>query len=151
MQDQDQPSFSRGSRWKIGLDLAARTVLVGAVLVMVNYLGAQFFQRFYLSSQTRIQLSSRTASVLHSLTNRVGGDAVLRPAGRCLPRRRRVAERIQNGKSEDFRPDGGLHAGCGQGGKNKEAIQPVFRGRRIKTSSFSTPVATVSKSQLVPR
>ena len=71
MQDQDQPSFSRGSRWKIGLDLAVRTVLVGAVLVMVNYLGAQFFQRFYLSSQTRVQLSSRTMSVLHSLTNRV--------------------------------------------------------------------------------
>ena len=57
-----------------------------------------------------------------------GGDAVLRPAGRCLPRHRRVAERIQNGKSEDFRPDGGLHAGCGRGGKNKEAIQPVFPG-----------------------
>jgi len=71
MPDQDQPSFSRGRRWKIGLDLAVRTVLVGAVLVMANYLGAQFFHRFYLSSQTRVQLSPRTLSVLHSLTNRV--------------------------------------------------------------------------------
>ena len=71
MPNENPASFSRGRRWKIGLDVAARTVLVGAVVVMVNYLGAQFFQRFYLSSHTRIQLSSRTASVLHSLTNRV--------------------------------------------------------------------------------
>jgi hypothetical protein len=71
MPNQNQPSFSRGRRWKIGLDLAARTVLVGAVVVMVNFLGAQYFHRFYLSSQTRIQLSPRTVSVLHSLTNRV--------------------------------------------------------------------------------
>jgi hypothetical protein len=71
MPDKNQPSFSRSGRWKIGLDLAVRTVLVCAVVVMANFLGAQFFHRFYLSSQTRIQLSSRTVSVLHSITNRV--------------------------------------------------------------------------------
>jgi hypothetical protein len=71
MPNENQASFSRRRRWKIGLDVVVRTVLVGAVVVMVNYLGAQFFHRFYLSSHTRIQLSSRTASVLHSLTNRV--------------------------------------------------------------------------------
>ena len=71
MPTQNQPSFSRSRRWKIGLDVAVRTALVCAVVVMVNYLGAQFFHRYYLSSQTRIQLSSRTLSVLHSLTNRV--------------------------------------------------------------------------------
>jgi hypothetical protein len=71
MATKSQPSFSRSRRWKIGLDLAVRTLLVGAVVVMVNFLGAQYFHRFYLSSHTRIQLSSRTASVLHSLTNRV--------------------------------------------------------------------------------
>ena len=71
MPNENQPSFSRSRRWKIGLDMAARTVLVLAVVVMVNFLGAQFFHRFYLSSQTRIQLSSRTVSVLHSLTNRI--------------------------------------------------------------------------------
>ena len=42
-----------------------------AVVVMANYLGAQIFQRFYLSSQTRSPLSSRTVSVLQSMTNRV--------------------------------------------------------------------------------
>jgi ABC-type uncharacterized transport system involved in gliding motility auxiliary subunit len=71
MPDDNQPSFSSGRRWKIGLDVAVRTVLVCMTVVMVNFLGAQFFYRFYLSSQTRVQLSSRTLSVLHSLTNRV--------------------------------------------------------------------------------
>jgi len=66
-----QPSFSPRHRWKIGFDAIVRTALVLAVVVMVNYLGAQFFHRFYLSSQTRVELSSRTVSVLHSLTNRV--------------------------------------------------------------------------------
>ena len=54
-----------------GADMLVRTALVLAVAVMINYIGAQFFQRFYLSSQTRVRLSSRTVSVLHSLTNRV--------------------------------------------------------------------------------
>ena len=66
-----QPSFSPGRRWKIGLDVVVRTVLVLAVVVMVNYLGAHFFGRFYLSSQTRIQLSSQTLDILKSLTNHV--------------------------------------------------------------------------------
>jgi hypothetical protein len=66
-----QPSFSRGRRWKIGLDVLARTALVLAVVVMANYLAAQFFKRFYLSAQTRVELSPRTVSVLHSMTNHI--------------------------------------------------------------------------------
>lgn len=66
-----RPSFSRASRWKIGFDVLLRTLLVVAVVVMVNYLGAKFFHRFYLSNQTKITLSPRTANVLHSLTNQV--------------------------------------------------------------------------------
>jgi hypothetical protein len=66
-----QPSFSPGRRWKIGFDVAVRTALVLAVVVMVNYLGARFFGRFYLSSQTRIQLAPATLSQLKSLTNHV--------------------------------------------------------------------------------
>ncbi|HXR04399.1 MAG TPA: GldG family protein [Verrucomicrobiae bacterium] len=65
------PSFSPRLRWKIGFDAALRTALVLAVVVMVNFLGTQFSHRFYLSSQTRVELSSRTVSLLHSLTNRV--------------------------------------------------------------------------------
>jgi ABC-type uncharacterized transport system involved in gliding motility auxiliary subunit len=66
-----QPSFLPGRRWKIGFDVVVRTILVLAVVVMVNYLGGLFPRRFYLSSQTRIALSPRTVSVLHSLTNRI--------------------------------------------------------------------------------
>jgi hypothetical protein len=69
MANQIQPSFSPRRRWKIGFDLALRTAFVLAVVVMVNYLSANFFRRFYLSSQTRVELSPRTLSVLHSLTN----------------------------------------------------------------------------------
>ena len=68
-----QPSFSPGRRWKIGLDVAVRTALVLAVVVMANYLATRprLFDRFYLSSQTRIKLSSRTLDILQSLTNDV--------------------------------------------------------------------------------
>ena len=66
-----QPSFSPGRRWRIGFDVAVRTALVLAVVVMVNYLGARFFGRVYLSSQTRIQLAPRTLEVLKSLTNHI--------------------------------------------------------------------------------
>lgn len=66
-----QRSFSPGRRWKIAFDVAVRTVLVLAVLVMVNYLGGLFTKRFYLSSQTNIKLSPRTVDILQSMTNHV--------------------------------------------------------------------------------
>jgi len=53
------------------LDITVRTALVLAVVVMLNYLGAKFFHRFYLSSQTRVALSSRTLNVLRTMTNTV--------------------------------------------------------------------------------
>jgi ABC-2 type transport system permease protein len=71
MAARSQPSFSPVRRWKTGGDVVVRTVLVLAVVVMVNYLGTKFYGRFYLSSQTQVKLSSRTLSVLHSVTNRV--------------------------------------------------------------------------------
>ena len=64
-------SFSTGRRWKIGFDLFIRTLLVLAVVVMANYLGARFPHRFYLSSKTHVLLSSNTVSVVRSLTNQV--------------------------------------------------------------------------------
>ncbi len=64
-------SFSRAHRWKIGFDVVVRTALVLAVVVMVNYLGSLFSKRFYLSSQTSTELSSRTVDVLRSMTNHV--------------------------------------------------------------------------------
>ena len=67
----NQPSFPPGRRWKTGFNVVVRTILVAAIVVMVNYLGGLFFGRFYLSSQTRVELSPRTVSILHSLTNHV--------------------------------------------------------------------------------
>src|SRR5450631_3254040 len=71
MSAEPKPSFSTAARWRIGFDVVLRTILVLAVVVMANYLGAKFFHRFYLSSQTQVQLSSRTLTVLRSVTNRV--------------------------------------------------------------------------------
>lgn len=69
------PSFSRVQRWKNLFDRTLRTLLVVAVVVMANYLGAKFSHRFYLSSSTRVELSPRTLSVLRALTNKV--DVIL--------------------------------------------------------------------------
>jgi hypothetical protein len=66
-----RPSFSTGGRWRIGLDAVLRTVLVLAVVVMVNYLGARFYQRFHLSQRTHMALSSSTLNVLRGVTNRL--------------------------------------------------------------------------------
>jgi ABC-2 type transport system permease protein len=66
-----QLSFSPGRRWKIGFDVVMRTALVLAVVVMVNYLGGLTSKRFYLSPETRVQLSSRTVDILRSITNHV--------------------------------------------------------------------------------
>ena len=83
-----RPSFSTASRWRIGLDVVLRTVLVLAVAGMVNYLGAKFFHRFYLSSQTRMALVLAHAQRAAFADQPRGGDPVLRPAGGFLPGRR---------------------------------------------------------------
>src|ERR1022692_3822946 len=66
-----KPSFSPGRKWSIGLSVGVMTVAVLAVVVMLNYLSGQIFRRAYLSSNTRIELSTRTTSLLRALTNRV--------------------------------------------------------------------------------
>ncbi len=66
-----RPSFSAARRLRIGLDVALRTALVLAVVGMVNYLGAKFYRRFYLSAPTRVELAPGTLAVLRSLTNHV--------------------------------------------------------------------------------
>jgi hypothetical protein len=73
MTDQSPPqtSFSAARRWGIRLDYALRTALVLAVVVMVNYLGARWHYRAYLSAQTRQPLSPLTIGLLRSLTNDV--------------------------------------------------------------------------------
>src|SRR5262249_12056756 len=47
------------------------TIIVLAIVIMVNYLGTIFSRQFFLSSQTRVELSPHTVSFLQSLTNHV--------------------------------------------------------------------------------
>ena len=70
-QPSSKPSFSPGRRVAIAFDLLVRTAVVLAVVAMLNYIGGRYFHRFYLSSQTRVELSSRTLTVLHTITNQV--------------------------------------------------------------------------------
>jgi len=66
-----QKSFSAARRWGIRLDYALRTAVVLAVVGMVNYLGARWYHRSYLSSQTRQPLAPLTTGLLRSMTNHV--------------------------------------------------------------------------------
>jgi len=66
-----KPSFSPGRKWTIGFNIVLTLVGVIAVVVMANYLSGNYFQRFYLSHLTRVELSPRTLDLLHTMTNHV--------------------------------------------------------------------------------
>ncbi|MFO1476338.1 MAG: Gldg family protein [Verrucomicrobiota bacterium] len=71
MSDPTKPSFSRGRKWSIGLNVALGIVAAFALLAMANYLSVNYFQRWYLSSRTQVQLKPRTLNLLRSMTNQV--------------------------------------------------------------------------------
>ena len=107
------PSFSVGRRWKIALDAGLRTVIVLAIVIMVNYVGTIFSRQFFLSSQTRVELSPHTVSFLHSLTNHVDvivyydkNDGMYSTIMALLNEYHRVDPRI-NVKVVDYRRDPG--------------------------------------------
>lgn len=69
-----QPSFSPRQKWTIALNVTLSTIAALAVLIGINYLSSHyetFHHRFYLSQDTRVQLSPKTISVLKALTNNV--------------------------------------------------------------------------------
>jgi hypothetical protein len=66
-----RPSFSPGRKWTIGFNIALTLLGVMAVVGMVNYLSGNYFQRFYLSNLTRVELSPRTLDLLRTMTNHV--------------------------------------------------------------------------------
>ncbi len=68
---QSKPSFTPRRKWGVGFDVVVRTLVVLAVIVMLNHLGALFFHRQYLSESTKTELSSRTKNFLNVLTNEV--------------------------------------------------------------------------------
>jgi len=67
----DKPSFSLGRKFRIGTQVTLTIVFVAAVVVMLNYLGGRYFLRIPLSPATSSQLSSRTLSLVKSITNDV--------------------------------------------------------------------------------
>ena len=66
-----RPSFSRARRWLIRLQVLVAVVAVFAVVVMLNYLGRDYFYRLHLSSLKQNELSPLTVRFLKSLTNHV--------------------------------------------------------------------------------
>ena len=68
---QSKNSFSVWMRWGHTFDVLLRTLLVLAVVVMVNYLGGRWYGRFQLNAESRHPLSPRTVGLLHSITNSV--------------------------------------------------------------------------------
>jgi hypothetical protein len=68
---QSKPSFTPRRKWGVGFDMTVRTVVVLAVIVMLNHLSGVFFHRQYLSESTKVEISPRTRNVLQSLTNEV--------------------------------------------------------------------------------
>src|ERR1043166_7007131 len=66
------PSFSRRRKWSIGLHVLVKTIAVFAIVVAANYFTARLLaRRFYLSPQTNLQLSPRSLSLVHAITNTV--------------------------------------------------------------------------------
>jgi len=66
-----QPSFSRRQKWRIAFQVCLVTLTVFSIVVMVNYLSADYPRRLHLSTQTHTQLSSRTVHFLKTITNQI--------------------------------------------------------------------------------
>lgn len=66
-----KPSFSPWRKWGIGLNVLLIILVVFSVVVMVNYLSRDYFTRFHWSTTSKHELSQRTLTLLHSLTNKV--------------------------------------------------------------------------------
>lgn len=70
-ESQPKPSFSPWRKWSIGLNVVAIVLVVLSVVAMVNYLSRDYFARFHWSTTSKHDLSPRTLTLLHSLTNKV--------------------------------------------------------------------------------
>src|SRR5947207_14518571 len=66
--ESSKPSFSSGRKWGIGVHVVLILFIALGIVGMLNYLSGRYFRRFYLSTDTRVELSPRTLNLLHSLT-----------------------------------------------------------------------------------
>jgi hypothetical protein len=74
------PSFSARQRWAIRFQVALGLVSLGALLLMVNYLGLHYFRRWDLSSDPANRLSPQTLAILRGLTNEVSATIFFDPS-----------------------------------------------------------------------
>lgn len=65
----ESPTFSRGRRWSIALQVTIAVMAFIAIVVMVNHLSARHFQRFHWSQRAGKALSPRTLDMLRPMTN----------------------------------------------------------------------------------
>ena len=66
-----QPSFSRARKWSISLNVIVSTLIVLAIILMLNFLAARHYWRMPLSFQAQTELSPMTHRVLNNVTNPV--------------------------------------------------------------------------------
>lgn len=73
MDDQSNTSatFSASRRWGIFFSVVISTVMMVALVLMLNYLGARHYVRFMLSARPGVKLSPQTLSLLKFVTNDV--------------------------------------------------------------------------------
>ena len=71
VQTKTKPSFTPYRRWGMGLNMTLLVLVVFAVVVMINYLGRQYFLRIPVTARGRTSLSPLTLRFLGSLTNQI--------------------------------------------------------------------------------
>ena len=71
MSTDSRPSFSRGRKFVVGLNVIIGSAAAFAVAVMLNYLATRYFIRAHWGGSAQSRLSPGTLRVLASLTNQV--------------------------------------------------------------------------------
>ncbi len=66
-----RPSFSPSRKWRLGFEITLLALLVVSVVCMINFLGGDYFARFYWSGRARHDLAPATRSLLRSVTNQI--------------------------------------------------------------------------------
>lgn len=67
----NEPSFTRGRKWRVGFNVAVALVSAFALVVMVNYLAARHSVRYNWADAAGNKLSPLTQRVLGNVTNKV--------------------------------------------------------------------------------
>src|SRR5689334_13309944 len=66
-----RPSFSRGRKWAIALNVLASSAALLLLVAMANYLASRHFKRYQWMADERYRLSPLTAKMLDSIASPV--------------------------------------------------------------------------------